>query len=60
MFLYSLLSLEPNHHEVGVPLLTLEPDPIVEVGHVILAVEGHLIAAQLGRQEDGDSDKELA
>ena len=56
----SLVSLEPDYHEVGVPLLALEPDPVVELGHVILAVEGHLVAAQLGRQEDGDCDQELA
>ena len=56
----SLISLEPDYHEVGVPLLALEPEPVVELDHVVLAVEGHLVAAELGRQEDGDCDEELA
>ena len=56
----SLVSLEPDYHEVGVPLLALEPDSVVELDHIVLAVEGHLVAAELSSQEDGDRDKELA
>ena len=55
-----LLWLEPDHHEVGVPCLAPESDPVVELEHVVLAIEGNLVAAELGRQEDGDSDQELA
>ena len=46
-------------HEVGVPLLATEPEPVVELDHGVSAVEGDLVAALFSRQKSQGCQQQL-
>ena len=46
-------------HEVGVPLLATEPEPIVELDHGVSAVEGDLVAALFSCQKSQGCQQQL-
>ena len=42
--------LQSYDHEVGISLLTFEPNPVVELDHVVFTVEGHFVTLELRGQ----------
>ena len=46
-------------HEVGVPLLATEPEPVVELDHGVSAVEGDLVAALFSCQKSQGCQQQL-
>ena len=46
-----MMFLQSYDHEVGVSLLTFEPNAVVEPDHVVLAVEGNFVTLELGGQQ---------
>ena len=52
--------MNSDTHIVRVAILTLVSQTGVELDHLVIAVEGHLVAAQLDRQQGGQADHQLA
>ena len=52
--------LYSDAHVVAVPILALVSNAGVELDHLIIAVQSHLVRAQLDRQLRGHADHQLA
>lgn len=54
------LAMDPDCHIIAVTIFTLVPKAGIELDHLVIAVEGDLVCAQLDRQLRGCGHHELA